>query len=959
MKNLKNKTIAISIALLLTISMAASIMLIPTANAHTPAWSIPTYAYISAAPDPVGVGQSAHVYMWLDPVYGAAGGTTAANGGNGSTASAALLSNSYRFKNYNLTMIAPDGTVTTQLFATVQDTTSSQYYIITPNQVGTYTLIFSFPGQVYGANGDGYEGSPLMGDTYLPSNATTTLTVQQSPIPASITSYPLPTAYWERPIYGENTDWYTITSNWLGNGSPYASSVTQGTNAGTPGPTLFHPDGAGSLTSHIMWTKPIQAGGVVGGVLGTNALETSTLDPNALGVGYFEGSAYRQRFYNPIIVDGILYYNPPLSFNGANNGPLTAVDLKTGQVLWTNPNISTGGAYSTSLSFAYVYNLWSGDEHGTFPPILVAVSGTTWRLYDADTGVSLFNVTGVPTGTATTGPEGEVLRYAVTNYGTNANPDWRLTQWNSSRLFVNDINPVSGGGSGALQVLNMTAATGKLPTSAVINVFPLDITAPTNIVVNGNIPLNATTAALDGTYANWISTYDWNISINSWRATMPNSPTIVAVHYGDMMLLRNGSLPNGFSSTSAGTSQGPFTFFAINLNASRGTVGNLMWMKTYDAPAGNLTITQEGVDFDRGVFTLSSTELRNFYGYSLTDGSPLYVTPSQNSFDYYGNPMWTVLAQQIAYGNMYSASFGGILYCYDDVSGQLLWTYGNGGAGNSTNGGYNVFYGNYPTFIQAISNNVVYLISTEHTITDPIYKGAMARAVNATNGQEIWTLSAYSGTFYGDSYALADGINVWFNGYDNSIYAVGRGPSSLTVSAPNLAAASGQPVVISGKVTDISSGTKQTQQAADFPNGVPVASDASMKDWMGYVYQQKPLPTNFTGVPVSIDVVDSNGNYRNIGTATTDYTGAYSLVWQPDISGTYNVIATFAGTNAYWPSSGTATFNVMSEHPTATPAPTAAPSVSDMYFVPAVAGIIVAIVIVGALIMLLLLRKHP
>ena len=56
-------------------------------------------------------------------------------------------------------------------------------------------------------------------------------------------------------------------------------------------------------------------------------------------------------------------------------------------------------------------------------------------------------------------------------------------------------------------------------------------------------------------------------------------------------------------------------------------------------------------------------------------------------------------------------------------------------------------------------------------------------------------------------------------------------------------------------MTDISAGTTQDQQAADFPNGVPVASDASMKDWMGYVYQQKPLPTNFTGVPVTIDVL--------------------------------------------------------------------------------------------------------
>ncbi len=48
----------------------------------------------------------------------------------------------------------------------------------TPTQVGTYKFDFSFPGQVYGANGNGYEKSVLIGDTYLPSSASTTLDVQ-------------------------------------------------------------------------------------------------------------------------------------------------------------------------------------------------------------------------------------------------------------------------------------------------------------------------------------------------------------------------------------------------------------------------------------------------------------------------------------------------------------------------------------------------------------------------------------------------------------------------------------------------------------------------------------------------------------------------------------------------------------------------------------------------------------
>jgi len=50
-----------------------------------------------------------------------------------------------------------------------------------------------------------------------------------------------------------------------------------------------------------------------------------------------------------------------------------------------------------------------------------------------------------------------------------------------------------------------------------------------------------------------------------------------------------------------------------------------------------------------------------------------------------------------------------------------------------------------------------------------------------------------------------------------------------------------------------------------------------MTEWMEYLYQQQPMPTNATGVPVSIDVIDANGNYRNIGTATSDTTGAFSL----------------------------------------------------------------------------------
>jgi hypothetical protein len=440
-----------------------------------------------------------------------------------------------------------------------------------------------------------------------------------------------------------------------------------------------------------------------------------------------------------------------------------------------------------------------------------------------------------------------------------------------------------------------------------------------------------------------------------------NPVSIVAAKYGDVMLCRNGTLPNGFGATRNGYPQLPFTYFAVNLNASRGAIGSVQWMQTYNPPAGNLSLVQGPVDFDTRVFILNLQETMQWEGFSLDTGQLLWgPTPSQTAWDYYGYPGTTTLPGTVAYGNLYCSSFGGICYAYDDRTGKLLWTYGNGGEGNSTNAGLTVFYGNYPTMIQSIANGVIYLATDEHTIPNPLYKGCTARAINATTGEEIWQLSLYPSEWStpGSAWATADGFITCMNGLDNNIYSIGRGPSALTVTAPNVGLSFGTPIVIKGTVMDISAGTTQTTQAADFPNGVPVASDASMTDWMGYVYQQKPLPTNFTGVPVTIDVLDSNGNYRNIGTATTDATGMYSLTWTPDIPGNFTVVATLQGTNGYWPSYSETTFAVSEPAATPTPTPTPVASMTDTYILASAIAIIIVIIIIGAVLMMML-RKRP
>jgi hypothetical protein len=49
----RNKTTT-AIAILLKLTFVVSIVALPTANAHDPAWNIASFAYVVAAPSPVG-----------------------------------------------------------------------------------------------------------------------------------------------------------------------------------------------------------------------------------------------------------------------------------------------------------------------------------------------------------------------------------------------------------------------------------------------------------------------------------------------------------------------------------------------------------------------------------------------------------------------------------------------------------------------------------------------------------------------------------------------------------------------------------------------------------------------------------------------------------------------------------------------------------------------------------------
>ena len=308
-------------------------------------------------------------------------------------------------------------------------------------------------------------------------------------------------------------------------------------------------------------------------------------------------------------------------------------------------------------------------------------------------------------------------------------------------------------------------------------------------------------------------------------------------------------------------------------------------------------------------------------------------------------------------GIVYFEGFGGDLWAYNTTTGTQLWYT------NTTqlfgNPGIETPYGIWPLWVfscSAMDNNLAYF-AVGHEYNPPLFHGAQLFALNNTDGSLVWSTLDMSI----ESTSISDGILLSRNAYDNQIYAFGKGPSAITVNAPSVGVTTATPITITGTITDISPGSKQSAVALNFPNGLPCVSDASQSHWMEYVYQQQPIPANATGVPITLSVLDSNNNYRTIGTTTSNTLGTYGFTWTPDIPGTYTIYASFGGSNSYYPSSAATTIyagSIATTAPTATTQTNLATTGDLMTYVLASAiAIIIVIAIVGVLIVMMM-RKH-
>ncbi|MGB9842069.1 MAG: PQQ-binding-like beta-propeller repeat protein, partial [Candidatus Bathyarchaeales archaeon] len=344
--------------------------------------------------------------------------------------------------------------------------------------------------------------------------------------------------------------------------------------------------------------------------------------------------------------------------------------------------------------------------------------------------------------------------------------------------------------------------------------------------------------------------------------------------------------------------------------------------------------------------------LRKHYGFSVETGNYLWETESEHFLNAYG---WGNAEHTwyFAYGKLYSVGVGGILYAYDLKTGKAAWTYEfNDPYSESVTGQ------NWWGWIALIADGKVYLAHCEHSAEQPLPRGAPFVCLDAETGNVIWRVNGmFRGTRWGGNAVIGDSIIATMDTYDQRIYAIGKGPSKTTVSASPKVSVHGGKVLVEGSVTDISPGTDDIVLKKRFPHGVPAVADECMSEWMLYVYKQFECPANVKGVEVIIEVLDPNNNYYEVARTTSDGSGFYSATFDPPVPGKYTIIARFAGSKAYWPSHAETAIVVEEAPPATTETTQPTTSVADMYFVPAVIGIIVAIVVVG-LVIILMLRKR-
>ena len=601
MKILKNKFGATTIAVLFILSMFATTILVPSTEAQK---NVTTYAYLAINPSTIALGESAIINIWIQPFP---------------------PTNFDVLHNFMITITTPEGH-TENVGPLTSTSGASQSYVYKPASLGEYNFKFTYPGETYANGTVVYSAS---------ESPVSTLIVQEEPIPGRPET-PLPTEYWTNPINAKNRLWDSISGNWLIRG--YNTSYVQGASDSAKG---FNPYSQAPLSAHVMWTKELALGGIIGGDYG----DTS----------FYNGLTYEQMLTPPVIIDGKMYYRLYPSDFGYYQGVAGAwpgavcVDLRTGEELWRNLDMN--------LDAGQIYNYVSGNQMGgipylwdlgTYGPFVVFAVGpsifarpVTWHLYDGNTGAIIANFTNAlpasftSAGTVVYGADGTMYVYFLSGAA-----GW-LAMWNSTKALE------------AAHFITLDPGTG--------------------IGFLRNLP---------GTY-DWMSGIEWNVT--------------VPIH--GVMDVPSAFSPSGMLFPAASGVSGNVLVAAIESRAASYmelgyslTTGAELW--SHDLTVDEYTASRA---FGDGIYAGFNPNRAVWFGYDVNTGHRLWTSDAADyPWGSYG------IAGIIAYNTLYSGSYDGSVHAYDIETGKQSFKYysGNDTYRETPYGTYPFYYG--PTIANGV-----------------------------------------------------------------------------------------------------------------------------------------------------------------------------------------------------------------------------------------------------------------
>jgi hypothetical protein len=459
---------------------------------------------------------------------------------------------------------------------------------------------------------------------------------------------------------------------------PGWNSTARGFDAGS----AVTAEGKMPETAHILWTKEMSFGGLVGGQRGPSF--------------FHDGRSYEYWFKPPVIISGRLYYNTiganePIPAN-AYTRPLgmpsiTCVDLDTGETIMTIPN--------ATLSFGQIYNYVSPNQAGSFAYLWT----NDWRMFDAWTGQYILTLVGVPSGTTVFGANGEIMIYNLANNVPTYPGEWVLSLWNSSKAI-----PMAG------DAVNTTSNYWQWR--------PYNYAGQTINATGTTILLNPDygVARLRDTNG-----YMWRVPVYNITGQALSTFLQSGMYEGknNILSLANGIQLQAMDMTTGAKQYNSTLQVPTNIPAIDGLIGIGNFQNTYES---------------NGVFYEFLKATMQWIAYDVKTGALKWVSePLDNAWGMY------VPSCIAAYGKFFAGSYDGALVAYDINTGAKLWTYFPGSAGFQTP------YGVWPIYsgLTAADGKIIFTTSEHGNGVEPLYSGEKIYVVDAATGKNYWNVTGW------------------------------------------------------------------------------------------------------------------------------------------------------------------------------------------------------------------------